>query len=434
MSRSRPSRFLPRTALLFGLIIMSAAMPPNTRAQSPSHLRAVAVYEYLGSLEKPARSRLVPVAVWDGTEFQPAGLYLADPEPLAVESGTLYELMHHGTGVGQIEVNQAEQTASGWIGLVRYLPNPKPEQAKLKLPSYLTESKDFESDTPHFAYTPPKATGVAGPASPSQASAQSGRPTLHTQETPAEEGRPTLHEAKSEPPSLHRPDTPATGNANLNSRTAPPDRPRLFYGKPKTTAKSEQQDLLTGQPVNLRQMVAISDPNGTENHSYVWNWSSPAEEAEARASMEKLARSLLHTSATVPIQRAKGASIPSASAGLSNASVFAAERFHAFQLSWGSGAVYVYSAQTDAPAQQTRYITLIARPDFSGSLIMLYRKITPATLLDYQPRLRVIDAVDATGNGQADLLFEMLTRSARQFAIFQVGSTEAQPVFTTAPQ
>jgi hypothetical protein len=409
-------------------------MPPNIRAQSSSHLRAVAVYEYLGSIEKPARSRLVPVAIWDGTQFQPAGLYLADPEPLAVEPGTLYELMHHGIGVGQLAVDQAEQTASGWIGLVHYLPNPKPEQAKLKLPSYLTESKDFESDTPHFAYTPPKSTGVAGPATPSQASAQSGRPTLHTRETPAEEGRPTLHEAGSEPSSLHRPDTPAAGNANLNSRTAPPDRPRLFNGTPKTTAKSKQQDLLAGQPVNLQQMVAISDPDGTENHSYVWSWSSPREEAEARASMEKLARKLLHTTAIASIQRANGASTPSASAGSSSGSGLAAQHFHAFQLSWGSGAVYVYSAQTDAPALRTRYITLIARPDFSGSLVMLYRKITPAALLDYQPRLRVIDAVDATGSGQADLLFQMLTRSARQFAIFQVGSTEAQPVFTTAPQ
>jgi hypothetical protein len=419
---------------MFGLIIMSATMSRMARAQSSSHLRALAVYEYTGNMGKPSRSRLVPVAVWDGTQFQPAGLYLADPEPLAVEPGTLYELMRHGIGVGQIEVNQPEETASGWIGMVHFLPDQKPRPAKLKLPSYLTESKGFASDRPHFAYTPPKSTGVAGPVSPSKTDAGSGRPELHSRETPAEEGRPMLHETEGEPPTLHHPSPTVQGDASLTSRAAAPDRPRLFYGKPRISTSSEKQDVLKGEPANLRWLVAVSDPEGTGNHSYAWSWSSAAEEAEAKSEMEDLARRLLVSDSSGVNKKSVSSKGTATLSHAFHAIALTAEHFHAFQLSWGSGVVYVFSARTDDPEQQTRYITIIARPDFNGSLLTLYRKITPAPLLDYQSRMRLIDAVDATGNGQADLLFELLTRRQRRFALFQAGATEAQPVFVTEPQ
>jgi len=408
------------SALFFAYIATCAAAPACAQAQTASHLRAVAVYEYVGSMEKPARSRLVPVCIWDGMQFQPARLYLADPEPLAVESGTLYELMRDGIGIGQIEVNQAEEAASGWIGLGRYLPNPKPQPVKLKLPSYLTESKKFESDVPHFAYTPPKATGVAGEIPPSTASNTGGGPVPHTGETPAEEGRPTLNTAESEPPTLHRPAlTVQSSSSMLNARTAPPARPRLFYGKPKHLQSSEKQDVLTGLPPQMQQVVAVSDPAGTENHSYAWNWSSAEEKTQAETAMEALARHLLSAQTGVQSQ---------------GPILLRSEHFRAFQLAWGSGAVYVFSARTSGTADQTRYITLIARPDFSGGLVTLYQHITSDALLDFEPRLRLIDAVDATGNGQADLLFDLITRRARQFALFRVGLTQAWEVFTTAPQ
>ncbi len=434
MSRPLHIRFLASPALSFGLMIMSAAAPAFARAQAAaSHLRAVAVYEYVGEMKSPAQSRLVPICIWDGTQFQPAGLYLADPEPLAVEAGTLYELMEDGIGVGQVEVNQAEQIASGWIGLGHYLPNPKPQHAKLKLPSYLTEAKSFESDAPHFAYTPPKSTGVAGSAAPNSTSASEGRPTLHSRETPAEEARPTLHSDESEPPSLHPPGLTTPGNVNLDARSAPPDRPRLFFGKPKTAASEEKQEVLTGLPAKMEQIVAVSDPEGANNHSYAWSWSSSAEEAEAKATMENLARKLLTRSPSAPANMPSGARHKALYASLPATMALAGEHFQAFQLSWGSGAVYVFSARADVPQERTEYITLIARPDFNGSLVTLYEQITPAALLDYQPRLRLIDAVDATGDGHADLLFDLLTRQGRQFALFQVEATEAQQVFTTAP-
>lgn len=450
--------FLPQAAF--------AQSSASASANSPMHLRSLAVYEYLGSYQKPSRSRLVPVAIWDGSEFQPGSLYLANPEPLSVQSGTLYELMQDGNGVGQVEVMQAEQLANGWIGLGKYVPNP-PSGPKLNLPASLTAKAKFQSFTPHFAYKPPANTGVAGaktaPNSAGPANdgsgAESGRPTLHQRpeissgptasstETPAEEGRPTLNQPQASsqpaPPTLHH----RTEAQQLNAR-----QPAIVSGRPILTYNSNasspvvnlKQDALTGLPPQMQQMVAISDPDGTSDHSYAWEWSTPEDKATALHKLEVLALQYLTppkpsgSPQAVLSKRGESAlhkrAVKAAQSTLPLQITLTDEHFRAFQLDWGAGAVYVFSARTSAQEQTTTYITLIAQPDFAGGLITLYKSVTPANLLDYQPRMKLIDAVDATGSGRADLLFALLTRTGRQFALFSVQNGQAQEVFHTGRQ
>jgi len=458
-------------AMLFGLIatglLAPAAAQDTSSSSAPQHLRALAVFEYLGSYQKPARSRLVPIAIWDGTQFQPGSLYLANPEPLSVESGTLYELMKDGNGVGQVEVLQSEQTATGWIGLGKFLPNPPSGPVKLKLPASLTAKAKFASDKPHFAYKPPADTGVAkgspnannGGPPRGGSSAESGRPTLHQRPeptsgpsdasttTPAEEGRPTLHHSENAPPVLHH----RSETQQLGAREASPypNRPHLGYNK-KTPSPTEnlKHDTLTGQPTQMQQIAAISDPNGTSDHSYAWDWSTPGDKVAAEHKLEALALQYLTppkppaSPKTEKATKTVAKSAPRHSRKAKSAKPTPApppltltdEHFHAFELDYGSGPVFVFSARTSAPQESTTYITLIAKPDFSGGLIPLYKNVTPANLLDYQPRMRLIDAVDATGGGRADLLFDLLTRSTRQFALFRVQGGQAQEIFHTGPQ
>ena len=453
--------------MLFGLIATGLLAPAavaqdaSSSSSSSQHLRALAVYEYTGSYQKPARSRLVPVAIWDGTQFQPGSLYLANPEPLSVESGTLYELMKDGNGVGQIQVLRPEQTATGWIGLGKYLPNPPSGPVKLKLPASLTAKAKFASDKPHFAYKPPANTGVAkgnpnannGGPPRGGSSAESGRPTLHQRPeptsgpsdasttTPADEGRPTLHPSASAPPVLHH----RSETQQLDSRVASPypNRPHLGYNK-KTTRPTEnlKHDTLTGLPPQMQQIAAISDPDGTSDHSYAWDWSTPADKAAAEHKLEALALQYLTPPKTKKATKTVAKSTPRHSRKAKPAKPTPApppltltdEHFRAFELDYGSGPVYVFSARTSAPEEATTYITLIAKPDFSGGLIPLYKNVAPANLLDYQPRMRLIDAVDATGSGRADLLFDLLTRSTRQFALFRIQGGQAQKIFHTGPQ
>ncbi|HEU4982263.1 MAG TPA: hypothetical protein VFT88_06235, partial [Acidobacteriaceae bacterium] len=71
-----------RTILIMAALVLTLA--PAARAQYVGHvdtskskgptLRATAVLEYTGDLEKPTASRLVPIAVWDGERYQPGGL------------------------------------------------------------------------------------------------------------------------------------------------------------------------------------------------------------------------------------------------------------------------------------------------------------------------------------------------------------------------
>lgn len=469
MSRLSPSR---RLALALGFALIATGLAPPAAAQddtsgSTRHLRALAVYEYTGSYQKPARSRLVPVAVWDGSHFQPGSLYLANPEPLAVQSGTLYELLRDGVGVGQVQVLQPEQIQSEqiqageqstrWIGLAKYLPNP-PSGPKFKVPANLTAKAKFASDKPHFAYKPPATTGVAGGKPSANSSgppressgSESGRPTLHrrteasgpsssTTATPAEEGRPTLHQPQSASPSaaptLHH----RTESQQLSQRQSPAasGRPILTYSQNAPSPVTQlKQDALTGLPPQMQQMAAISDASGATDHSYAWDWSTPGDRAATLHKMEILAleslpppRLLPQANPPKPLHR-KNAATSAPTLKLT----FTHERFHAFQLDYGSGPVYVFSAQSDAPGLVTTYITLIAKPDFAGGLIPLYKSVTPANLLDYQPRMKLIDAVDATGSGRADLLFDLITRHSRQFALFGVQAGQAKELFHTGRQ
>src|ERR1700691_254752 len=81
------------------------------KQQTGVHLRATAVLEYTGDLNKIKESRLVPIAIWDGAQYQPGGLYLAQPAPLAVVAGTQYELESAGKPKGLFNIKDAEDLA-----------------------------------------------------------------------------------------------------------------------------------------------------------------------------------------------------------------------------------------------------------------------------------------------------------------------------------
>lgn len=447
MSRPTNPRILSAQALLFGLITMQpvwSQMPASSGDTSASHLRAVAVYEYLGDLKKPEKSRLVPVSVWDGTQFQPGGLYLADPEPITVQSGTLYELEQDGTAKGLIDITQAAQIAIGWVGLGKFRPEPSPQQlAKLHMPSRPIDlADDDDKYTPHFAYRPPKDTGVAGTVS-RDSGPKSGspapdpdRPVLHNRT-----GDSSTADADTDRPTLHRHLSSNAGPSFGNTVAPDPDRPHLSYGIPQSLEKIDKADALTGMPSDMDQMVAVSDPDSKTGHSYAWSWASPEEKEKTLAQMETLARKEVIAAAPPPPAARPVHTTPT---GTHTAHAkpaprppeleLADEDFRAFELSWGSGPVYVLTARTAGAEAGTKYVTVIAKPDFSGNLLIMLQQVTPFVFLDYRPRMQLIDAVDPTGAERADLLFELRQRNSRQFALYDVSGSQAQQVFATGPQ
>lgn len=229
-----------------------------------------------------------------------------------------------------------------------------------------------------------------------------------------------------------------------------PDRPRLSHGKPVAAEAPLQATKLTGVPPNLQQMAAISDPVNRDEHPYAYPWPDPSEAAKMQAAVEQLAIKEVLTGGYTPSERIGPAPIPAKpvkTAGTKSASthktqplqpqvVLSDKTFRAYELSYNGGATLVFTAKaTIGPdksgATQTKYVTIIAQPDFNGDPQLRFQSVTDPKHLDITPRMKLIDAVDTNGDNRAELIFELMRASDRQFAIYQIKGLHAEQSFAT---
>jgi hypothetical protein len=395
------------------------------RAQYPGHVdtqppstpspRAVAVLEWTGQAGKPNASQIVPIVVFDGQTYQPGAFYLARPEPLSLEPGTEYVLQEAGLPTGLFDVNFAQDSSGYWLGYGVW-----------RHPSVANKPK------PHFAEgrSLPLANASAENASTDNARSGTTRPTLRR----SSNSDGTISFA---PPG---PETPVGG--------ADPDRPHLQYGVHDPSGASPIASGPVSARMGLQQMVGVSDAIDRRAHSFRYAAASSEEFLKLRAQMETLAKQAL-APAPVPAENglhggqgsrpsqksrvhpAKTLSIPVTNS--LPAISLTGEEFMAYTLAQGSGPTLVFSAQSLSDAGEVRYITLVVQPDFYGHLHVIFESITDDKNLDAQPRMRLVDAVDTRGDGQGELLFELLSRHDRQFALFAVDAGKMQQLFATGP-
>src|SRR5580698_6656396 len=172
-SVSRPVAHVRRQAMRFVFVASTliASLCNAAYAQYPGRirkdadtgptLRASGVFEWTGDLTNPRAGRLIPLAVWDGQQYQPGGLYLAQPAPLTVLTGTIYELEQAGTPRGLFQVNGAENLGGGvsgasagsssWIAVGSVKPEVPIVKAKppmSKHPPRVVKDADTDSDRP----------------------------------------------------------------------------------------------------------------------------------------------------------------------------------------------------------------------------------------------------------------------------------------------
>jgi len=512
---------------------------PNKGANTPT-LRATAVLEYTGDLTKPTASRLIPVAVWDGERYQPGGLYMAQPMPLAVESGTQYELQDAGVPKGFFDVKAAADVSGSWIAIGAYQNMPTPHVAKLKpskIPPHVVGG-DVDDGKPHFAHRP--ADSSSGPSSGSasasgttsggsaNSSGSGSTASTASSSTPSDPDRPTLHRrtdsssssgdsstqsgsasgsgsgsssgsntsASNAPPvdpdrpTLHRPtDTGSgsssggstSGSSGSNSSTtadperptlhkhgaenpsdngAPvsatmevdPDRPRLMRGRPENLETIDDPDkVITAQGVKLesptaqiKQVIGVSDVKSRAPHSFVYPWNDAQDATKMQAAMENLAKNILagkgaklSTPAATTTAAPKKATTTATNRRTVHKTPAAPplpdltdEQFKAYELSFGGGATLVFSAKSTVN-DQTKYITLIAQPDFDGNPQVILKQVTSEPELDVTPRMQLVDAVDTDADNRAELIFELAGKRDHQYAIYRVADRSATQVFTT---
>jgi hypothetical protein len=464
-------RLTPRFSIRASALAAALALVRPAAAQYPGQvstttgpmLRAVSVFEWTGDEQHPKASRIIPITVFDGQQLQDGAIYLARPEPLALESEVEYQLKQDGKNVGLFVIQDAALEQGSWVGhgAFRDLPKPKP----VAPPMWKGDEDDAASDEPvlHRKHHADDPSSSGGSASSSQASQgpppDPDRPTLHrsggsnsgdsnssdsgtASNGPAPDpDRPTLSNPPPSPSSSSAPDAnrpaPKKNSSDDDSYVSSmpdlsdPDRPKLVHGKTDYAGPAVLPSFV-GLPADMEQSIAVSDSRTTPEHVWSYSWANSADEAKYKADLEDLARTALGL--TPPAQPAPKKSTGSHKTQLSLPAPPAPlldEQFHVFELAYGSGATLVLSTHTAGSGADEKFVTLIAQPDLYGSLVVLAKNVTDASHLDQNPRMRLIDAVDAMADNRGELLFELRGATQRQFALYRVLRGQATELFVT---
>jgi hypothetical protein len=312
-----------RLARILGLCLLPLPLAAQMHhVDKPERVtRAVGVYEWTGDLTKPDAARLIPVSIFVNRRFEDAGVFLAQPIPLALETGTVYNLQHAGDTFGSLDLDFARDVVDrrsvaednplgAWYGYGRYLPLSAEPKSNLKqiasTPAVVVGSDD--DSQPHFVPSRHPSDGSTQTASASTPALPNDpdRPTMArrdsttTDNAPSSPGtadidndpdRPTLGHREGKPDNKKRKKESESGvEAMPTSLNDDPDRPELHRGKVESATAPAQ---LTGLPPNLHQAIAVSDAASNPPHVFARDWDSPQERVQTLAAMQKLAEPLV---------------------------------------------------------------------------------------------------------------------------------------------
>lgn len=478
--------------------------------------RAVAVLQ----LNAKGKASLVPVAILINGKFWDASSYKADPVPMALENGTVYEAERSGNSLGLFTVgsalhSNAVNAANPWLGTGSWVPGGVGDSTKAPMkaenvpvgidtgdqPPRLTKNPaaakpasppaaspasssppassppaSSDPDAPPRLIRPPSTTA---PDSSSQSgSAQPGSSQSGSTQAGSQAGSspPTTAPASSPPSAGSSSPDAKSGNSTTQDKTPEPrpqhvqgpasdsgideaTRPRLRRGKP-AAAPPDEEDIPGYSKVGakpsatakvataadqgpIESIPAISDAKGPQPRSFNFEWLKD-EEGEKKQQMIALAkeqvRAYLDAQAKARMALVSGPKTASASASRRNASkttpkspepILEDIQMIAYDL-WNSNQpIIVFSAEahlppppTGAPHSETdaelRYsVTLVAYPDIYNNLHKLYVGVTDKYHLDLTPRLDLIDALDADGDGLGELLFKETSDAGSGWAIYR---------------
>jgi hypothetical protein len=476
------------------------AKKPKKKVKGP---RAVGLLQ----LNSAGKGTLIPIAILVDGKFYDASLYKADPIPMALETGTVYEVEQTGESQGLFTVNGALHSKEGdsaqlanthsWRGAGAFLPRGtevaattrKAENVPVGMdtgdsdaPPRLTrgnsqKSEPSDSSKAAPASNVPAGTGGSGTEAPA-AQKTNGASDGSAAKTPAEQGAapaaapsPTTAQSsgtkqgsKDEGTNQQDPTGVKAGVGQEKAQEQPPKsgepesyyRPRLRRGKPTEgppavdelaakVAKLENGTATTSvaNAGPLKLLPAISDDGGPDPRTYKFFWKT-GEEDERRGQMLVLATEEIKAYANALAKNTIPAKVPAVKTPVSRQKasakavqpVFENTQFQAFDV-WGNNqAVMILSTEAHFPptagatkAPESYSVTILARTDIYGNLRKIYSGVTDKFHLDVTPRLELIDAVDADGDGRGELLFRETTDAGNGYVIYRATADKLWKMF-----
>ena len=378
--------------------------------------RAVGLLE----LSPNGKASLLPVVIMYDGKFYDASVYKASPVPMALESGTVYEAVHTGVSLGLFTVTNALQSKDSWLGAGNWEPAGS---VKPKKKVVATKPPDEDADAPpvlrHSGSAPAKPPEPTPPQKPESTPAATAPAATTTAQTPPaqpaptpapdDSGHPTLKRGKQAPFEGKEQKPPATAKASGNSPT------------PTAAAKSSA----------VQFIPAVSDAHGPEPNSFKYQV-KPDEEAVFRQKVLALATEAVNARA----QTLAAGAIPSGEPTKKTTRTrptkppqptFDNVDVRIFDLTNANEPVLVLTATAHLPqtgaATTTAlpyFVTLVARSDIYGDLHKAFVHITDTQHLDVLPRMELIDAVDADGDGRGELLFRQTSDAGTAFVLYRV--------------
>jgi hypothetical protein len=390
------------------------------------------------------RARIVPVVMFINGQFYDAGIYRADPRPMALDPGVVYEAERSGSSVGLFIVGNALQVGNNWYGLGSWETNEEIQQAK--------EARA-------------KAEEQAKAAKRAEAQAEDSGPPILRKSGGAKPQPP------SPPPSQKAPSSPPPQAAKSTSPSAPapasstpdeydPNRPVLRRGAPAATSKEETwpAEVAPVKPASganaaaaktassepkIEQLAAISDSDGPELRSYTFSLKPEERDADYKK-ITSYAQD-----AVSKYERLRHTDFASAQLGAGD--------FRVFDVDLSNEPVFVLSApatvnfgalprvasrkrsarptaQLNEPVpskQEQAYVTVVGKVDLYGEVKLIFSSVTDSSHLDEIPRLQLIDAVDVDGDSRGELLFQETTDNGQGYIIYRVYPDQLMQLFDT---
>lgn len=236
-------------------------------------------------------------------------------------------------------------------------------------------------------------------------------------------------------------------------RGKPEPRPEREASSPESSAPraTPSQPISSAAPVSAKplevQLIpAISDAGGPEPRPYTYTL-KPEEEQTLRKQMLALAANEVRTRDQQLAGETAGPSSANSKPRQGKAAAklpqpnFEDVKFQVFDLSNSNEPVLVLSAKAQLPPNPSSarapvqyFVTVVARQTLDGELHKAFSSITDTPHLDVLPRVELIDAVDADGDGRGELLFRQTSDAGSAFVLYRVIGDQLWPLFQGTPQ